>query len=217
MTLTDLAPSVLTVRAWEDPVLDRLGHDPRSLYCERFWLPMLGPSAVLLARQLADGLERAPDGYEVPAEHAARSLGLGAKGGRRGPFGRTVLRLAQFRVVHFDERTGVLLARRRLPGLSRTQVHKLPVGLQAAHETWIAAEARRGSGDLQVLRERARSLVLTLLQLGEDAGEIERHLHRLRFHPALVRESIAWARSQMAPAPPEPPAEPEPPDPPAAA
>jgi len=35
--------SALTIRAWEDPVVDALGHDPRSEYVERFWLPVLGP------------------------------------------------------------------------------------------------------------------------------------------------------------------------------
>jgi hypothetical protein len=36
-------PSV-TVEPWPDPVIDELGHDPRSAYVERFWLPVLGPS-----------------------------------------------------------------------------------------------------------------------------------------------------------------------------
>ena len=28
---------------WLDPVIDELGHDPRSAYVETFWLPVLGP------------------------------------------------------------------------------------------------------------------------------------------------------------------------------
>ena len=38
-------PTALRVTPWPDPVLDVLGHDPRSWYAETFWLPTLGPTA----------------------------------------------------------------------------------------------------------------------------------------------------------------------------
>jgi hypothetical protein len=38
-------PASLAVVPWEDVVIDELGHDPRSLYVERFWLGILGPSS----------------------------------------------------------------------------------------------------------------------------------------------------------------------------
>ena len=188
--ITTLAPELLQVRPWADPVLDRHGHDPRDSYCEQFWLPLLGPSAVLLARQLAERFDHRPEGFTLPTEEAARSLGLGSPVGRRSAFNRTVARLAQFRLVHLDTED-VLLARRRLPSLSRTQVLKLPAVCRQAHEVWRAEEVATPA--LPVLRERARRLALSLLQLGEDPNEVEHHLHRLRFHPALARESLAWA------------------------
>ena len=40
------SPSV-RITAWEDPVVDLLGHDPRSPYVERFWLAVLGPSTAV--------------------------------------------------------------------------------------------------------------------------------------------------------------------------
>ena len=55
----------LTVEAWPDPVIDELGHDPRSAYVERFWLGVLGPSTVWLLRRLADQFDRQPDGFEL--------------------------------------------------------------------------------------------------------------------------------------------------------
>ena len=36
-------PRRLRVEPWADPVVDHLGHDPRSAYVEQFWLPILGP------------------------------------------------------------------------------------------------------------------------------------------------------------------------------
>ncbi|MGH9138905.1 MAG: hypothetical protein ACRD0G_17985 [Acidimicrobiales bacterium] len=203
MTLTaatDPRPApaeALRVEAWADPVLDQLGHDPRSLYCERFWLPLIGPSAMCFARQLADGLEAAPTGFSLSTEEAARGLGLGAKGGRRSPFQRTIRRLAQFRIVHFDERTEVLLTRRRLPPVTRTQLSKLPSPLRTAHDAWRRAESARAGVDLEVLRERSRVLALTLLQVGEPPTDVEQQLHRLRFEPAVARQSMAWALSRF--------------------
>lgn len=198
MTLTlasssgDSVPSALTleVRPWADPVLDRHGHDPRDTYCERFWLPLLGPSAVLLARQLADRFDQRPAGFTLTTDESSRSLGLGSPVGRRSAFQRTVTRLAQFRLVHL-ETDEVLLARRRLPGLSRAQVLKLPGPVREAHEAWRLAE--QATPALPVMRERSRRLALSLLELGEAPEEVEHHLHRLRFHPSLCREALTWA------------------------
>ena len=183
-------PRRLHVRPWEDPVLDHQGHDPRSSYTETFWLPLLGPSATFLARKFASGLELDPAGFTLPADDAARSLGLGAKEGRRSPLNRTLGRLAQFRLVFLDG-DDVVLARRRYPGLSRTQVSKLTPALREAHEAYRAAELKAPA--LPAMREQARTLALTLLQVGESPAEVEAHLHRLRFHPALARESTVWA------------------------
>jgi len=36
---------VIRIVGWPDPVIDRLGYDPRSLYVETFWLGILGPSS----------------------------------------------------------------------------------------------------------------------------------------------------------------------------
>jgi hypothetical protein len=189
-TLLDDPPDTFEVRPWEDPVLDRQGHDPRDTYCERFWLPLLGPSAVLLARQLADRFDQLPDGFVLTTDDASRALGLGAPSGRRSAFHRTVSRLAQFRFVHLDS-DAVLLARRRFPGLSRSQVMKLPASVREAHEAWRVAE--QATPALPAMRERSRRLALSLLELGESPQEVSQHLHRLRFHPSLCHEALTWA------------------------
>ena len=55
-------PTAIRVTPWPDPVLDVIGHDPRSWYAETFWLPTLGPTALLLLRHLADRFEIDPAG-----------------------------------------------------------------------------------------------------------------------------------------------------------
>jgi hypothetical protein len=43
------------------------------------------------------------------------------------------------------------------------------------------------------MQTRARSLALSMIQLGEDNQSVERQLHRWRFHPAIAHDAIRWA------------------------
>ena len=61
-------PASLTIQPWPDPILDTVGHDPRSLYAERFWLPTLGPTTLLLLRHLAAKFDSSPRG-EIGRAH----------------------------------------------------------------------------------------------------------------------------------------------------
>ena len=145
----------LLVRAWPDPVLDNLGHDPRSTYVEQYWLSILGPSATLLLRRLANGLDAKPEGFELDPGRWALELGLGAKGGRHGPFWRSVDRICRFKTAQRNGET--LTVRRRLPPLTARQVERLPEHLRRAHEAW----ARR-----QLAQPRRR----TIARWPEHAG-----------------------------------------------
>ncbi|MGH1489703.1 MAG: hypothetical protein ACRBK7_09965 [Acidimicrobiales bacterium] len=132
---------IVQVTAWPDPVLDRLGHDPRSGYVEQFWLSILGPSCLLLLRRLSAELERAPDGFELATVQWASELGIGMKGGKNGPLWRAIERGCRFGAAR---RNGTRLAvRRRLPPLTSRQAERLPLQLQAAHEQWTEARLIR--------------------------------------------------------------------------
>src|SRR3954451_13629533 len=75
VAIPDLSTDVLTIRPWPDEVIDALGHDPRSAYVERFWLGVLGPSAIWLLRRLASGLDAAPAGFELPLARSGERRG----------------------------------------------------------------------------------------------------------------------------------------------
>src|ERR1700691_3898339 len=79
---------VLRVVALSDPATESIGFHPRSLYVETFWLPVLGPSATWLLRQLVDELEASQRGVDLQLDDVARSLGLGGAGCRHSAFGR---------------------------------------------------------------------------------------------------------------------------------
>lgn len=78
----------LRVEQWKVAWAEGRDHDLRSNYVERFWLPVLGPTATLLLRRLAYELDRSPEGFDLSANDMARSLGLGGMAGRHGPFPR---------------------------------------------------------------------------------------------------------------------------------
>ena len=124
----------ILVSAWPDPTLDTLGHDPRSVYVEKFWLSILGPSSLLLLRRLALRLEASPGGFEIDPVAWAFELGLGMRGGKNGPFWRSIERTTRFNATY--RQGDRLLVRRKLAPLNLHQVDKLPPHLQAAHRTW---------------------------------------------------------------------------------
>jgi hypothetical protein len=182
--------AVLTVVPWPDGVIDALGHDPRSVYVERFWLGILGPSTTWLIRLLANGLDASPEGFELDLASAAQALGLGSRGGRHSPFMRALSRCCQFDLAE-ARADGVLAVRRKLPPLNRRQIVRLPADLAAAHQAWQDAQLQTPAHEQQ--RRRALRLALSLVELGEDVEATERQLARWRFHPALCRDAAAWA------------------------
>jgi hypothetical protein len=187
--------TALSIEAWPDPLIDRLGHDPRSIYVERFWLGILGPSTVLLLRRLAHELDARPDGFTIDLVDTARSLGVGMRGGRQSPFMRTVDRVCRFGAARWQtpERLAV---RRMLPPLTRHQVSRLIPTLQTEHQTWI--ESHGPTDEAQRRHDRARHLALSLLELGEDPESAEQQLHRWRFHPAIAHDAVRWAVERYA-------------------
>ncbi|HEX3622263.1 MAG TPA: hypothetical protein VHT97_08115 [Acidimicrobiales bacterium] len=187
--------TVLPIRPWPDGVIDALGHDPRSAYVERFWLGILGPSTTWLLRFLANGLDAAPEGFDLDLATTAQALGLGGRGGRHSPFMRALSRCCQFDVAE-ARADGSLAVRRKLPPLNRRQVVRLPPDLAAAHQSWQDAQLQTPAHEQQ--RRRALRLALSLLELGEDVGATERQLARWKFHPALCREAAAWAAERHA-------------------
>ena len=191
--LATFVSDTLAIRPWPDEVIDRVGHDPRSAYVERFWLGVLGPSTTWLMRRLAAGFDEAPGGFELDLAEAARGIGLGDRGGRHSPFLRSLNRVVQFDLAAVAG-PAELLVRRHLPPLSRRHLVRLPPAAQAEHQRW--QEEQLDDPDADVQRRRSRQLALSLLELGEAPDEAERQLLRWRYHPAIARDAATWARDR---------------------
>ncbi len=183
-------PTILTVKPWPDPLIDTLGYDPRSRYVEMFWLPTLGPTALLLLRHLADRFDRQPDGLELTVADTCHALGLGQRDGTSSPIVRTLERLAQFDLA-CDDGKGNVAVRRNIPPVNRRHLRRLPSDLQLAHAEW--AEAQLAEPPLATARRNARRVAFTLLEQGDDPDHVERVLHAMGFHPTVCHESARWA------------------------
>jgi hypothetical protein len=181
---------VIRIVGWPDPVIDKLGYDPRSLYVETFWLGILGPTCTWLMRRLAAGLDDDPAGFDLDLADTARALGLGGRSGRHSPFRRALARCVTFEVAR-REGPITLAARRRLPPLPRRHLLRLPETLQEQHVNWMVPN--RSSAVLEDARRTARRLALGLLAAGEGRPEVELQLVRWRVHPALAHEATQWA------------------------
>ncbi|HEX4493973.1 MAG TPA: hypothetical protein VH914_22415 [Acidimicrobiia bacterium] len=186
--------TMVMVKPWTDPVLDVLGHDPRSWYVETFWLPTLGPTSVLLLRHLADRFDRTPDGLALDVTTTSECLGLGPREGNSSPLRRSLSRLEQFDLAT-SEPEAVIRVRRNLPPVNRRHVKRLPASLQARHAEWIAATV--AEGPLELAKRRARRVAITLFEQGDELDHVERALGTVGFHPAVGRDAARWAWDQI--------------------
>jgi len=182
--------ATILVKPWPDPVIDTLGHDPRSWYVETFWLPTLGPTCVLLMRHLADRFDRFPDGLSLPLADTAQALGLGTGSGTSSPLQRSLSRLVQFDLACTGG-ASVIAVRRHLPPVNRRHVRRLPPLLQAEHAEWVQSQLDVPA--LDIARRRARRVAFTLLEQGDDPDHVEHALHSVGFHPAICRDAACWA------------------------
>jgi hypothetical protein len=183
-------PATLTIQPWPDAVIDTVGHDPRSLYVETFWLPTLGPTALLLLRHLATKFDERPGPVELPVGEASQALGLGERDGTSSPILRSLTRLETFELACSDGR-GTVAVRRNLPPVNRRHLRRLPAPLQTMHASWAATQL--AEEPLAGARRRARRLALALLEEGDDADHVERVLFGTGFHPAICHDAARWA------------------------
>lgn len=183
---------VLRARPWDDPKLQRRGHDPRSAYVERFWVAVLGPSAVWFLRLLAREFDDLAPGEDLrlDLDSTARRLGLQHRGGRTSTFMRTIDRCAMFGLAHFDD-DAVLMVRRRLPAVPRRLQDRIPQELRDEVGRWSRTD---GHSDFSV--GETRLLASCMLMLGHGLHESAERLVMLGLAPNAANEATAWAWAQ---------------------
>jgi hypothetical protein len=126
---------IMSVRPWPGGSVDGCRYDAGDVYVETYWLPILGPSAVLAVRRIALWLEAEPTGVNIDLVELGASLGVGTGTGRHTQINRTLTRLIDFGVAriageHLEVHT-------TFPPLPTQLRRRLPLSLLdtlAAHE-----------------------------------------------------------------------------------
>lgn len=142
--------STVEITPWVDPLVDAHGYDPRSRYFERFWLSVVGPTATLVMRRIADGFDEAPDGFTLDMDHTASTMGLSFKQGPNSPFGRALNRCVMFGLAR--PTTDGYWVRRRVPAIADRHLRRLPADVQQQHADWLRTS--RDHSEIRVDLER---------------------------------------------------------------
>ena len=136
-------PSTLIIQpvAHPDPRVHRAGFALDDPYLERCWLPILGPTSVLLLRRMPVLWKNDP-AIGVPVDELAFVLGLGHGTGRHSPVWRTVDRLARFNFAYRvkDNQVDVYT---EVPPLNARHLASLPPSVRDAHDQLLTAHVER--------------------------------------------------------------------------
>lgn len=179
---------MVMIRPWIDPLVDEIGHDPRSLYVERFWLGVLGPTATWVLRRLTAGLAEHHDGYCVDLVSTATSMGLSFNPGRSSPFSKALQRCTMFGLAH--QTSDGFAVRRRVPTVAHRHLRRMPDSVRDEHDRWESAHAATDHFD------RAHALAMAMLQVGDDCALIEHQLVALGVDGRVAAE-VAENASQL--------------------
>ena len=123
-----------------DESVSQHGFPTLSRYVEWYWLPILGPTALLALRRMVSAFEWYSNGYESHVEELASSLGLTYTEGTHNPFTRAVSRLMYFGIVRGTAHS--LAVRTHLPLVPTTHLQRLHPGLRASHDVFVSAERK---------------------------------------------------------------------------
>ena len=164
--------------------------DPRSHYAETFWLPILGPSTLLLLRRVAERFDTEPDGFTLDLLETSQALGIASKGGRNSPFYRAINRVVSFKMGTTIDDTTIAI-RRRMPTLHTGQVKRLPPRLANMHDEVLRQHRVTSEED----QRRAENVAFTLLQLGDSPDLVEEQLISWGIDHTVAKQSVdvAWA------------------------
>ena len=174
-----------TCCAGTTPLIDRLGHDPRSRYVERFWLGILGPSTTLVLRV-------------SPMRSTKRRCGPSRSRRRCRPDRCRSPRRAQQPALPVDSAgdpvrgarsagADSIEVRHRLAPLNRSQIERLPLALQAEHQHLPNSRSCRSRSFA------GTPPALSLIECGDGFAETERQLDQWRVPGPIAAEAVNWA------------------------
>ena len=115
-------------------------HPVRSTYVERCWLPIIGPSALMVARIAATELDHG--NWDVHWADLAAMVGLTGKTGPNSVVVRSVNRLVSFGLAAVPQADPFAVALKlRWRALGPANIRRLPIAARDIHDTHTTAVA----------------------------------------------------------------------------
>lgn len=135
------------VTHWPDAMLEDAGYEVHHPYAERFVLPVIGPTSLLLLRRLNLELAAAEypaSGVQLSLDELAMAIGLGHSA---SSLDRTVMRLERFGLLRTTLHKAITvpeqwLVRSHVAPITRTQLLRLPESLQLEHAELVRMKER---------------------------------------------------------------------------
>jgi hypothetical protein len=177
-------PEVIVIDHWHSPSAQTTELWPvEDERVELFWLPVLGPSALLLIKRLAKML-RAASPVTLETDELAYSLGMRRASGPL--FSRSFKRCVDFQFIR-QLSEGNYLLRTAVPALSDRQGRRLPPALRDLKDNKICYSTYC---DLAGSYARLHQLSRTLVNLGLNEQEVLAELERYGYTTAQARYMI---------------------------
>jgi len=184
----------ITLQSWDDP-LTTAGYPVQSRYTELFWLPLLGPSSLLLLRRTDQLLSVEAKPVTMGVAELAQSLGLGPTGRHGSLLVRTIKRCCDFRVARQVGDT-TLEVKRKLAPLTDRQILHLPHALRQLHFGTFEIERYRLLAESST---RLAQMTATLRDLGADPSEIADQLQRMGYERPVSHSMKVRTPNPVAP------------------
>jgi hypothetical protein len=135
----------LRIAPWIDAEIDKRGFPARSNYVEWFWLPVLGPTAIVLFWWLQSVLDIDRE-FSMTLDARGRDMGLGTSESKHSPLRRAISQLVRFGLAKRGA-SGQLLVRRFAPPIPQVHVERFPPHVQEIHSEIVRRVWKAGGPD----------------------------------------------------------------------
>ncbi|MDA8025603.1 MAG: hypothetical protein M0T78_03550 [Actinomycetota bacterium] len=174
--LQELFEGEVAVSHWPDQLIETFGFNAGSHYVEHFWLPILGPSCVILMRRLDRLAREGALASPVMLKDLSAEVGLGSPNGYGMSITRTINRLIQFDMGKVVGGSTVAV-RTHLPPLNYKQQLRLPEHVARLHSALMVDGFERFDTPLY---DRAFLLLLSMVEGAATEDEVINNLVRWR-------------------------------------
>lgn len=158
-----------------------LANDP---YIDKFWLPILGPTATLLLHELMGKALVSPDAFTSSIRELSCIIGVGNREGSASPIAKNLKRLCDFGLI--SKYNDYYYVPTNIEMMGEDKLRKLSYTLQSEHKKWIYC---LNQDTLATQRQKARFLFASLTLKSIGTNEIIRALSRSGLHPSIIGET----------------------------